>query len=315
LKPDTPFLAYAQDLILKDPIQPVTAKSSGVLLGILCGIGATLGWAAGFVAAKHGVAIGFRPADLAMHRFFWSGLLLMPLALRNGVVKLGGIGWGRSLILTIQSGPAQAMLAYTGFMLVPLGHGTTIQPASAVVFGLILATLILHEHPTRSRIIGGAIIVAGLIVFGAESLATIGGQGLGGDLLFTAAGLLYATFGITLRLWRVPGTQATTAIGAISVLIFAPFFAVFFGFENILHISLAENLLQILVQGLLAGAFPIYLFARAVTLLGAGRAATFPALVPGFSLVIGYLALGIVPSIAQVIGLAIVLVGFRFTLR
>lgn len=50
-------------------------------------------------------------------------------------------------------------------------------------------------------------------------------------------------------------------------------------------------------------------------LLGAGHAATFPALVPGFSLVIGYLALGIVPSLAQVIGLAIVVVGFRFVVR
>ena len=69
------------------------------------------------------------------------------------------------------------------------------------------------------------------------------------------------------------------------------------------------------MQGLLAGALPIYLFARAVMLLGAGPAATFPALVPGFALIIGYLALGIVPSLAQFIGLMIVLVGFRFALR
>ncbi len=62
--------------------------------------------------------------------------------------------------------------------------------------------------------------------------------------------------------------------------------------------SLAENLVQVVVQGMLAGVLPIYLFARAVILLGAGRAATFPALVPGFSLIIGYLALGVVPSIA-----------------
>ena len=65
-----------------------------------------------------------------------------------------------------------------------------------------------------------------------------------------------------------------------------------------LRMSLAENLLQVVVQGMLAGVLPIYLFARAVILLGAGRAATFPALVPGFSLIIGYLALGVVPSIA-----------------
>ena len=82
-----------------------------------------------------------------------------------------------------------------------------------------------------------------------------------------------------------------------------------------LRLGLAENLVQVVVQGILSGVVPIYLFARAVILLGAGRAATFPALVPGFSLIIGYLALGIVPSLAQVIGLVIVVIGFRFVVR
>ena len=70
-----------------------------------------------------------------------------------------------------------------------------------------------------------------------------------------------------------------------------------------------------LVQGIMAGAGPIFLFARSVMLLGGGRAATFPALVPGFALVIGYVALGIVPSIAQIIGMVIVVVGFRFVVK
>ncbi|HEY5279582.1 MAG TPA: DMT family transporter [Pseudolabrys sp.] len=286
-----------------------------ILIGTLCGIGAALGWAAGFVAAKHGVAIGFTPADLAFHRFFWSGLGLMVLALRHGVVRLGGIGWGRSFVLAVLAGPPQAMLAYTGFMLVPLGHGTTIQPSCAAVFGLILASLVLRERATPQRIFGGIIIVAGLVVYGIESLATIGGHGLGGDLLFATAGLFWATFGTLLRFWRVPGLQAAGVVGAVSIVVFAPLHAVLVGYDGILHQSLAENLLQIVVQGVIAGALPIYLFARAVILLGAGRAATFPALVPGFGLIIGFLALGVVPSLAQMAGLAIVLVGFRFVVR
>jgi drug/metabolite transporter (DMT)-like permease len=82
-----------------------------------------------------------------------------------------------------------------------------------------------------------------------------------------------------------------------------------------LRMSLTENLVQVVVQGILAGVLPIYLFARAVILIGAGRAATFPALVPGFSLIIGYFALGVIPSIPQLVGLVIVLIGFRFALR
>lgn len=300
---------------MDDKAQPAAAKSSGLLIGTLCGIGASLGWAAGFVAAKHGISIGFAPADLAFHRFFWSGLLLMPIVLRDGIKDLGGVGWGRGLLMSVLSGPPQAMLAYTGFILVPLGHGTTIQPACAALSGLILASLVLGERATMTRIVGGITIIAGLLVFGAESLATIGGHGVGGDLLFATAGLFWAMFGILLRYWHVSGTRAIAAVGALSILVFAPLYAVLVGFDGMLRMSLADNMLQVVVQGVGAGVLPIFLFARAVILLGAGRAATFPALVPGFSLVIGYLALGVVPSIAQVIGLVIVVVGFRFVVR
>ena len=125
----------------------------------------------------------------------------------------------------------------------------------------------------------------------------------------------WASFGTLLRLWHVAGTRAAAVVGTLSVLIFAPLYLLFVGYDNMLRMGLAENLLQIVVQGILAGMLPIYLFARAVILLGAGRAATFPALVPGFSMIIGYLALGVVPSIAQLVGLVIVVIGFRFALR
>ncbi|HXZ45122.1 MAG TPA: DMT family transporter [Pseudolabrys sp.] len=292
-----------------------SATSSDIVIGVLCGTCAALGWAAGFVAAKHGVAVGFSPADLAFHRFFWSGLLLIPLALREGLLDLGGIGWRRGLVMSILSGPPQAMIAYTGFILVPLGHGTTIQPACAALSGLILASLVLHEKPTSQRIVGGATIIAGLLVYGFESLSTIGSHGVAGDLLFATAGLFWATFGTLLRLWHVSGQRAVAIVGALSILVYAPLHALLVGYDRILQTGLTENLLQAIVQGLLAGVLPIYLFAHAVILLGAGRAATFPALVPGFGLIIGYLTLGVVPSIAQVVGLVVVVIGFRFALR
>ena len=313
--PEHAFGDYAGAVAVDIEPQHAAARPSGILIGVLCGTGAALGWAAGFVAAKHGVGIGFSPADLALHRFLWSGLLLMPLVLRDGITDLGGIGWGRGLVMSVLSGPPQAIIAYSGFMLVPLGHGTTIQPACAALSGLILATLVLGERPTGQRVLGGATIIAGLLVFGAESITAIGSHGVGGDLLFATAGLFWATFGILLRYWRVSGTRAVAVVGALSVVVFAPLHALFVGYAGLLQMGWYENLLQIVVQGILAGMLPIYLFARAVILLGAGRTATFPALVPGFSMIIGYLALGIVPSIPQLIGLVIVVIGFRFTLR
>ena len=289
--------------------------SRDVLFGVLCGTGAALAWAAGFVAAKHGVTVGFTPADLAFDRFFWSGLLLMPVAFRQGIADLAGIGWGRGLFMSVLAGPPQALLAYSGFVLVPLGHGTTIQPACAALFGLILATVMLHEKATLPRIVGGAIIIGGLMVFGWESLVTIGHEGVGGDALFVTAGFFWALFGTLLRSYRMSGTRAIAVVGFLSVAVYAPFYVILIGFHNMFQIGLAENLAQILIQGIFAGVLPIYLFARAVILLGAGRAATFPALVPGFGLLIGFLALGVVPSVPQLIGFALVVVGFRFVVR
>jgi len=147
-----------------------------MIIGIVCGTLAALAWAAGFVVAKHGVQIGFSPADLAFHRFFWTGLLVLPLMLRAGLRDLGGLGWGRGFAMTILSGPPQSLLAYSGFILVPLGHGTTIQPACAALSGLILAAVILKEDVSPLRMLGAAAIIVGLLVFGAESLATIGGS-------------------------------------------------------------------------------------------------------------------------------------------
>ncbi len=291
------------------------ARSSGIPIGILCGTGAAVGWAAGFVVAKHGITVGFTPADLAFHRFFWSGLALMPVALRGGLGNLGGIGWRRGLFMSVLAGPPQALIAYSGFILVPLGHGTTIQPACAALFGLILATLMLGERATPPRMIGGTTIIAGLMVFGWESLVTIGHEGVVGDALFIIAGFFWALFGTLLRTYRMSGQRAIAVVAFLSIVVYAPLYVIFVGFHNMMQLSLAENLVQVAVQGLLAGVLPIYLFTRAVILLGAGRAATFPALVPGFGLLIGFLALGVVPSVPQLIGFALVVVGFRFVVR
>src|SRR5665213_2052875 len=148
---------------MDDKTQTAAPKSSGILIGTLCGIGASAAWAAGFVAAKHGISVGFSPADLAFHRFIWSGLLLMPLVLRDGIKNLGGVGWGRGLVMSVLSGPPQAFIAYSGYILVPLGHGTAIQPACAALFGIILATFLLRERMTPHRRFGAAAIIGGLL--------------------------------------------------------------------------------------------------------------------------------------------------------
>lgn len=285
-----------------------------VIIGVTCGTLAAAAWAGGFVVAKHGIEIGFSPADIAFHRFFWTGVLLLPVFLRDWK-SLAGVGWGRGFTMSLLSGPPQSLLAYSGFILVPLGHGTTIQPACAALAGLLLAATVLREPVSPRRMLGAAVIVAGLLIYGAESLATIGGHGVVGDLLFVSAGVCWATFGMLLRKWRVPATQAAVAVTVLSMMVYAPIYLAIYGWRTLAAHGLFENALQAVVQGAFAGTLAIYLFTHAVVALGAGRAATFPALVPVFGVLIGFLALGVVPTLAQLVGLLIVVAGFRLTMR
>jgi drug/metabolite transporter (DMT)-like permease len=283
---------------------------------MLFGAAAAFFWAAGFAAARHGIAVGFTPADLAVHRFVWAGVFLLPVLLRQsgGARDLGGVGWRRGVLLTLAGGPPLAIISYSGFLLVPLGHGGVIQPSSAALFGLIYASAVLHEPLPRQRIVGAAVIVLGLCVIGLEAVSTIGRHGLLGDFAFVAAGFCFATFAMMVKLWHIPPTRATVIVSVIS-LADIPIHAALFGFDRMISFGLWENVLQALAQGLLAGAGAIYLFARAVFLLGAARAAVFTSLVPPFTLLLGWVLLGEVPSLVQVAGLVVVLIGFRMTQR
>ena len=176
-----------------------------------------------------------------------------------------------------------------------------IQPSCASLGGLVLARLLLNEPLPLRRVAGAVVIVLGLAVIGAEALRTMGASGVIGDLLFVAAGSSFAVFGMLLRLWRIAPMPAAAVTSVLS-LVGLPM--LFWTYDNMIAAGFLENLLQAVVQGVFAGAGAIYLFTRAVVLLGAGRAVVFPSLVPPFTLLIGFLALGEVPSVSQLIGLA-----------
>jgi drug/metabolite transporter (DMT)-like permease len=280
--------------------------------GVACGAGAALFWAFGFVAARQGVTSGLSPLVIALHRFMWPGLALLPLVAKNNFADLRVIGLGRGAALALFGGLPLALLSYVGYILVPLGHGAVIQPSCAALGGLILSRLVLKEPLPPRRIVGAAVIVVGLAVIGAEALWTIGAHGVVGDLLFVAAGSCFAIFGVLVRHWRIGAIRATAVTSVLS-LVGLPI--LLFSFGNMLAAGFYENAMQAVVQGVLAGAGAIYLFTRAVVLLGASRAMLFPSLVPPFTLLIGYLTIGEAPTVSQLAGLVIVLAGFRLTQR
>ena len=129
-------------------------------LGVACGAGAALCWALGFVAARHGIDVGVSPLVLALHRYAWPGLVLLPFLARSGLRDLGGLGWGRGFTLAVFGGLPLALLSYLGYLFVPLGHGGIIQPSCAALGGMTLARVVLKEPLPAQRVVGAIVIVA-----------------------------------------------------------------------------------------------------------------------------------------------------------
>src|SRR5262249_18015506 len=103
------------------------------IIGIACGTGAALFWAAGLAAARHGIDVGLSPADLVVHRCVWAGVAFLPAVIANRAAEFRAFGWGRSVVLTVFGGPVLSAVSYSGFLLVPLGHGGVIQPSCAAL--------------------------------------------------------------------------------------------------------------------------------------------------------------------------------------
>jgi drug/metabolite transporter (DMT)-like permease len=288
--------------------------TKAILLGVACGLGAALFWALGFVATRHGLKVGFSPVDLLMHRFLWSGIVFLPFVLRAGLSDLCGIGWGRGMALMMLGGPVMSLISYAGFMFVPLGHGSVIQPSCATLGGLFLAVVLLREPIPLSRAAGAVVIVIGLAVIGSESIGHMGLSALMGDLIFILTGLMFASFATLVRYWRVSALSVATVISVLSLSLF-PLYAVSGGLVRDAAIGLNENALQAIGQGILAGPAAMYSFTLSIQLLGVARAAVFPAIVPALTLLLGWLLIGEAPTTLQVVGLVTVLAGFYLAQR
>jgi drug/metabolite transporter (DMT)-like permease len=174
---------------------------------------------------------------------------------------------------------------------------------------------VLGEPLLRARVLGAITIVGGLVLMGIDALLNIGSHALGGDALFIGAGFCWAMMLTLLRLRAIDSVRATVIISVVSLLIYAPLHALVFGFDNMWAVGWKENLLQIVAQGILSGPLATYLSAYAASVLGTGRGATFSALVPAFTILAGVLALGEMPTLLQLAGLAVVALGFRLVMK
>jgi drug/metabolite transporter (DMT)-like permease len=261
------------------------------LLGIALGVAAAVVWGGHAVIARQAVAgQGFVPLDIAVFRYVPAALLLAPLAWRARA-EIAALGWRRVLLLSATGGAFNLLLFTTALIFAPASHGGTVAPMTTPIVGALLAIPLLGERPTRGRMAALAAMAGGVLLIGWDGIAGTHPGAWRGDLILLGAGTTWAVFTLLLRRWQVAAIPATAVVSLVSAVVVLP---PWLGFrvDDVLRIPAGLLLWQLFAQGVMLGAVSMFLYARAVELLGATRASTLSVMVPVTAILLAALLLG-----------------------
>lgn len=290
--------------------------SPRLAIGFSCGILASVIWGVQAVVSRQSVAAGLSAGDVTILRFLAASLVLLPFALKRlKPFPVGRLGWKRALILTALVGPSYSLFLVGGAHFAPALHSSVITPGLIPVATALVAVLVLGDRISPLRVIGLAIIVAGVVVFSFEAMAntpTREGAWIG-DLLFVLIALLWSTFGLLARRWGADAVEVTMATCLLSVPLL-PLLALVQPI-HLLQVAPQAIALQAFYQGVLVGAGALFLYTQSVAILGAGRAALFLPLVPVITALAGAILLGEQASTLEIAGMALAVIGMVVALK
>lgn len=268
------------------------------LIGTACAVSVMLLWTGFVLSARYGVSAGtgvrLAPLDLAALRFAVSGLAAAALW-SMGIGR--GLPLRRGFVLAGFAGLGFGLPAYIGFSLAPAAHGAVLLSGTLPFLVAIGTWWVFGERWSRARAISLALVLAGLLLLGAESYGAERAPpgAWRGDLLFLAASSSWAVYTVLARRWNVGPAQSVVAVGIGCAGVFLPVW--WAAVPHAIHaVPWPELLFQGVYQGLLATGVSLFLYTTALARIGVARLTTITALTPGMA---GVLA---VPVLHEPIG-------------
>jgi len=263
------------------------------------------------VFARWGIAHGLSSPDLTVLRFGVAGVLMLPvfaLAWRRDEVQLIK-RWKVWLMVALFAGTPFGLLMFGALQFAPPSHAAVFPFTAMSVMGMVLGALVLGDRMTPRRVLGIAVVLVGLVLVSGVDASSLTLRASLGDAMFLVAGTLWAGFGIVSRKHRLDPLLATSVISISALLTYVPAYFWFNGASDLMNTDLHVLLVEVVVQGAIAGVGTLYTYSKLVSLLGPSRAAVFPALAPGLAALMAWPVLGHVPMTLEAIGLLLVMVG------
>jgi drug/metabolite transporter (DMT)-like permease len=259
---------------------PMNAAGRSALRNTLFGIAAALCVVVlftGFVlVSKYGLRTALVPWDLAALRFTVAGLVMLPFALKYGLL---GLGLRRSLVLAASGGLGFALCAYWGFTLAPAHHGSALIHGTLPLTTALTSFALQRVWPTRWQVISSLAVAAGALAIIGTSLGSQDRSPVTGDILLLGASLCWSCFGVLSNRWRLPPFGTAALVAVISSAMYLPIYLAA-GVGHLRDAALQDVLQQAVFQGIAIGVGSILAYTTAVAHIGPGATALAAASVP-----------------------------------
>jgi len=223
------------------------------------------------LAAQQGIA----PLDVAFMRYSVPALLLLPVWLptlrklkhapRWSIIAM--LGWGAPFLWLVTASLKESNVIYFA----------TIVPCTMPIFAVIAERLFFKQQPTRTQVIGFALI-------GAAALLVIVNTVSGGGTSLSSVGLMFlaaagwACYVVSFRHTGLTAAQGAAWVSVASTL--AILLVKRVTGSEILPLTTDQLIFNAISQGLISGFTAVLLYTIAIGRLGPVRASSFSVLLP-----------------------------------
>lgn len=294
------------DIFFQKPeVNSPNTAASDVGKGLLAALAVVFFWSGFNIVSRFGATASFTPYDIAAIRFAVSGAIALPLFLRYVPRQ----DWLKHAVLALLGGVGYCTLAYVGFAYAPVSHAGVFVNGGIGFWTIVIMAFMTGFHIPRQTVVALLLTTSGLLLIGYESLlAKSAGDEWLGDLLFLAAALTWAVFGLVLRRWQIRPQLGVLGIAVFSALVYLPVYAWWLP-STLSQASWGAITLQAVYQGVVIAFLGAGLYSYAVQKIGASEASLMLALVPAVSAVGGLLILGEQLGAIAVFGIGVVSMG------
>lgn len=284
---------------------------STAVLGALCGAAVVALFSCFTLVSKMGLASSLHAWDLALLRFGVGGLLMLPVLAHHGLAR---VRWRDALSLALCGGVGFALCAYVGFAWAPASHGAVLLHGTLPLSTSVLARVMSADSAPPRRA-GLLMIALGVLAMASESALRATALQVAGDGALLLASFSWSAYGLLARRIGLVPAHSASIVAVVSMGIYLPVFAFALPHVGVLSAGRHELLSQAFFQGALIGAVSIFVYSKAVSILGVARTALLTAAVPCVTTVGAGLLLHEAPSAFSVAGIALVTVGMTVSMR